>query len=111
MNITGKNFLRPGQMNINVATWGRLMKRALPHECRENATALSPASQISSPGTVLFSTIFINNRQGNNTKMIEIQETVEYMSMYEVYKIIIKNHLKHILMCMLFLYYEKRQTL
>ncbi|VDI69908.1 serine/threonine-protein kinase N2-like isoform X1 [Mytilus galloprovincialis] len=46
----GKNFLRPGQMNINVATWGRLMKRALPHECRENATALSPASQISSPG-------------------------------------------------------------
>lgn len=26
----GKNFLRPNQMNINVATWGRLMKRALP---------------------------------------------------------------------------------
>ncbi|CAC5408210.1 PKN2 [Mytilus coruscus] len=46
----GKNFLRPGQMNINVATWGRLMKRALPHECRDNASALSPASQISSPG-------------------------------------------------------------
>jgi len=26
----GKNFLRPNQMNINVATWGRLMKRAFP---------------------------------------------------------------------------------
>ncbi|XP_041481336.1 serine/threonine-protein kinase N2-like isoform X1 [Lytechinus variegatus] len=26
----GKNFLRAGQMNINVATWGRLMKRAIP---------------------------------------------------------------------------------
>ncbi|XP_071947331.1 serine/threonine-protein kinase N2-like isoform X2 [Antedon mediterranea] len=26
----GKNFLRPGQMNINVAAWSRLMKRAVP---------------------------------------------------------------------------------
>ncbi|XP_055896064.1 serine/threonine-protein kinase N2-like isoform X5 [Biomphalaria glabrata] len=26
----GKNFLRPNEMNINVATWGRLMKRSLP---------------------------------------------------------------------------------
>lgn len=46
----GKNFLRAGQMNINVVTWGRLMKRALPQQCADNASALSPASQIGSPG-------------------------------------------------------------
>lgn len=46
----GKNFLRPGQMNINVVTWGRLMKRAMPQQCADNASTLSPASQIGSPG-------------------------------------------------------------
>lgn len=40
----GKNFLRAGQMNINVATWGRLMKRALP-------TNLTPSG--SSPPTAI----------------------------------------------------------
>jgi serine/threonine protein kinase len=45
----GKNFLRPGQMNINVATWGRLMKRALPENCSDPKT-LSPPNQITSPG-------------------------------------------------------------
>ena len=45
----GKNFLRPGQMNINVATWGRLMKRALPPNCSDTNT-LSPPSQLTSPG-------------------------------------------------------------
>ncbi|KAK3605853.1 hypothetical protein CHS0354_017757 [Potamilus streckersoni] len=44
----GKNFLRPGQMNINVATWGRLMKRAIPQQGADTPGALSP--QISSPG-------------------------------------------------------------
>uniref|UniRef100_T1J1B0 protein kinase C n=1 Tax=Strigamia maritima TaxID=126957 RepID=T1J1B0_STRMM len=39
-----KNFLRPGQMNINVATWGRLMKRAIPQACSENTTT-SPIHQ------------------------------------------------------------------
>lgn len=39
----GKNFLRPGQMNINVATWGRLMKRAMP-PCSDQSTTLSPPS-------------------------------------------------------------------
>jgi len=39
----GKNFLRPNQMNINVATWGRLMKRALPPNCADlNETIASP---------------------------------------------------------------------
>lgn len=38
----GKNFLRPGQMNINVATWGRLMKRAMPQACSEQPTTISP---------------------------------------------------------------------
>ncbi|XP_022110838.1 serine/threonine-protein kinase N2-like [Acanthaster planci] len=38
----GKNFLRANQMNINVATWGRLMKRAIPPTCT-SPTTLSPA--------------------------------------------------------------------
>ncbi|ESP05042.1 hypothetical protein LOTGIDRAFT_109468 [Lottia gigantea] len=48
----GKNFLRPGQMNINVATWGRLMKRALPPNCADSNIA-SPPSQIMSPDMFL----------------------------------------------------------
>ncbi|XP_050406915.1 serine/threonine-protein kinase N2 isoform X1 [Patella vulgata] len=46
----GKNFLRPGQMNINVATWGRLMKRALPPNCADNDNMRSPPSNMTSPG-------------------------------------------------------------
>lgn len=46
----GKNFLRPGQLNINVATWGRLMKRAIPQQCAETPGTFSPQSQITSPG-------------------------------------------------------------
>ncbi|KAH3779309.1 serine/threonine-protein kinase N2-like isoform X2 [Dreissena polymorpha] len=38
----GKNFLRPNDMNINVATWGRLIKRTLPQQCSDGAGALSP---------------------------------------------------------------------
>ncbi|KAG1659703.1 Serine/threonine-protein kinase N2 [Nymphon striatum] len=38
----GKNFLRPGQMNINVATWGRLMKRAIPQGCSDQPMTMSP---------------------------------------------------------------------
>ncbi|XP_076139707.1 serine/threonine-protein kinase N2 isoform X2 [Alosa pseudoharengus] len=37
----GKNFLRAAQMNINFATWGRLMMSVLP-PCSGNITALSP---------------------------------------------------------------------
>ncbi|XP_078686037.1 serine/threonine-protein kinase N2-like isoform X11 [Branchiostoma floridae x Branchiostoma belcheri] len=40
----GKNFLRPGQMNINVATWGRLMKRALPQVGSGGATPVKPST-------------------------------------------------------------------
>lgn len=45
----GRNFLRPQQMNINVATWGRLVKRALPPQCND-VTTMSPPNQIISPG-------------------------------------------------------------
>ncbi|XP_013394194.1 serine/threonine-protein kinase N2 isoform X3 [Lingula anatina] len=46
----GKNFLRPNQMNINVATWSRLMiKRAIPQTCSSESSALSPPMQITSP--------------------------------------------------------------
>jgi hypothetical protein len=40
----GKNFLRPNQMNINVATWGRLMKRALPQTMLSEAQSASAQS-------------------------------------------------------------------
>ncbi|XP_077987173.1 serine/threonine-protein kinase N2-like [Glandiceps talaboti] len=43
----GKNFLRAGQMNINVATWGRLMKRAIAATVSTPAP-LTPHSQASS---------------------------------------------------------------
>ncbi|XP_078686036.1 serine/threonine-protein kinase N2-like isoform X10 [Branchiostoma floridae x Branchiostoma belcheri] len=46
----GKNFLRPGQMNINVATWGRLMKRALPQACGTSPSTFSPISEVGSGG-------------------------------------------------------------
>ncbi|KAK3753817.1 hypothetical protein QZH41_018468 [Actinostola sp. cb2023] len=41
----GKNFLRAGQMNTNVATWARLLKRAAPANCTTNNTSLSPNAQ------------------------------------------------------------------
>nr|XP_039270469.1 serine/threonine-protein kinase N2-like isoform X1 [Styela clava] len=34
----GKSFLRAKQMNINIATWGRLMKRAIPQACNTPST-------------------------------------------------------------------------
>ncbi|XP_076455221.1 serine/threonine-protein kinase N2-like isoform X2 [Babylonia areolata] len=45
----GKNFLRPNQMNINVATWGRLMKRAMPQNGTD-ADITVPPEKITSPG-------------------------------------------------------------
>nr|XP_058969985.1 serine/threonine-protein kinase N2-like isoform X2 [Pocillopora verrucosa] len=44
----GKNFLRAGQMNTNVATWARLLKRAAPPNCSTNNSTLSPNSTSSS---------------------------------------------------------------
>lgn len=34
-----KNFLRPNQLNINVATWGRLIKRVLPQATVNNSSS------------------------------------------------------------------------
>ena len=45
----GKTMLRPKQMNINVATWGRLMKRDLPPAHSADG-ASAPASQTSQSG-------------------------------------------------------------
>lgn len=45
----GKDILRAKQVNINVATWGRLMKRSLPQQCVDS-NALTPPTQITSPG-------------------------------------------------------------
>uniref|UniRef100_A0A672KY34 protein kinase C n=1 Tax=Sinocyclocheilus grahami TaxID=75366 RepID=A0A672KY34_SINGR len=50
----GKNFLRAAQMNMNFATWGRLMMSVLP-PCNSTVTALSPpllGSEPMSPPTV-----------------------------------------------------------
>ncbi|GAB1606854.1 serine/threonine-protein kinase N2 isoform X1 [Argonauta hians] len=44
----GKTFLRPGEMNINVATWGRLMKRvfpSLPPNCGEGVVYSPPTGK------------------------------------------------------------------
>uniref|UniRef100_A0AAY4E024 protein kinase C n=1 Tax=Denticeps clupeoides TaxID=299321 RepID=A0AAY4E024_9TELE len=43
----GKNFLRAAQMNMNFATWGRLMMSVLP-PCNSNIAAMSPP--LSAPG-------------------------------------------------------------
>jgi protein kinase N len=47
--LVGKDILRAKQVNINVATWGRLMKRSLPQQCVDS-NALTPPTQITSPG-------------------------------------------------------------
>uniref|UniRef100_A0A9J7ZE52 protein kinase C n=1 Tax=Cyprinus carpio carpio TaxID=630221 RepID=A0A9J7ZE52_CYPCA len=50
----GKNFLRAAQMNMNFATWGRLMMSVLP-PCNSTVNALSPplpGSEPMSPSTV-----------------------------------------------------------
>uniref|UniRef100_A0A673J9T5 protein kinase C n=1 Tax=Sinocyclocheilus rhinocerous TaxID=307959 RepID=A0A673J9T5_9TELE len=53
----GKNFLRAAQMNMNFATWGRLMMSVLP-PCNSTVTALSPplpGSEPISPPSLFFS--------------------------------------------------------
>ena len=44
--ITGKHFLRAGQMNTNIATWARLLKRAAPPTC--SANTFSPNNMLNS---------------------------------------------------------------
>ena len=73
----GKNFLRPNQMNINVATWGRLMKRSLPPNCADlNETTTDP-NQVTSPdpgrGTPV-TQIFDDPEQGDNYPDVRGQE-------------------------------------
>ncbi|GAB6021882.1 hypothetical protein CHUAL_006048 [Chamberlinius hualienensis] len=46
-----KNLLRPNQMNINVATWGRLMKLAVPPGCSDSPSTVSPP-QITPPARI-----------------------------------------------------------
>lgn len=48
MLLLGKNFLRAAQMNMNFATWGRLMMSVLP-PCNSTITALSPPLPGSEP--------------------------------------------------------------
>lgn len=42
-----KNFLRPNQLNINVATWGRLIKRVLPQAIYSNENNLNNQNIVS----------------------------------------------------------------
>uniref|UniRef100_A0A8C1Z0H0 protein kinase C n=1 Tax=Cyprinus carpio TaxID=7962 RepID=A0A8C1Z0H0_CYPCA len=58
----GKNFLRAAQMNMNFATWGRLMMSVLP-PCNSTVTALSPplpGSELMSPPSVDSAVVKLN---------------------------------------------------
>jgi len=46
----GKHFLRAGQMNTNIATWARLLKRAAPPTCA--TTTFSPNSTLSTMSAI-----------------------------------------------------------
>ncbi|XP_033104186.1 serine/threonine-protein kinase N2-like isoform X2 [Anneissia japonica] len=67
----GKNFLRPGQMNINVAAWGRLMKRAVPTTAGcTSPTTFSPTEDLQS-GTVF------SNKDKPLVKKLSFDEEVQ----------------------------------
>ncbi|XP_065068062.1 serine/threonine-protein kinase N2-like isoform X1 [Rhopilema esculentum] len=46
----GKHFLRAGQMNTNIATWARLLKRAAPPTCA--ATTFSPNNTLNTTSAI-----------------------------------------------------------
>lgn len=74
----GKNFLRPNQMNINVATWGRLMKRALPQASSEQNIA-SPTAVIGSKNnetTTLDSVTYTKPKADSNQQEFKKHSTV-----------------------------------
>ncbi|GFN73542.1 serine/threonine-protein kinase n2 [Plakobranchus ocellatus] len=48
----GKNFLRPNQMNIDVATWGRLMKRAVPNYSETTEQQQPQSPHVASSGVI-----------------------------------------------------------
>ncbi|XP_074655904.1 serine/threonine-protein kinase N2-like isoform X2 [Tubulanus polymorphus] len=86
----GKNVFRPGQMNINVATWGRLMKRALPQSCND-PNAISPPTAVTSPGIMAsdrgppiqklnFEPLSPNNRNSQMPKEKDLQKSQRELS-------------------------------
>jgi hypothetical protein len=44
----GKDLLRAGNMNIDVLTWTRLIKRGMPNNCYDTTSATSPQSPLNS---------------------------------------------------------------
>ena len=42
----GKDLLRAGNMNIDVLTWTRLIKRGMPNNCYDSTTTTSPQSPL-----------------------------------------------------------------
>lgn len=47
----GKTFLRAPQMNINIATWGRLVRRAIPTV--NHSGTFSPQAAVPATGQVV----------------------------------------------------------
>lgn len=47
----GKTFLRAPQMNINIATWGRLVRRAIPTV--NHSGTFSPQAPVPATGSVV----------------------------------------------------------
>jgi protein kinase N len=58
-----KNFPRANQMNINVATWGRLLKRSSPsiQNNHTQATSESPPSGMNISREVVRNNLFASN--------------------------------------------------
>ena len=66
----GKNILRPNQMNINVATWGRLMKRAFPQ-------ATGDAGIVSIPNSSTIQGSFIPSKNHKNDTQEEHHQALQ----------------------------------
>ena len=79
----GKNFLRPNQMNINVATWGRLMKRAIPQASSEqniaspntNNTSQTKFNEISYSDSVTYTKPKLTDSNRVDTKRLESSQS------------------------------------
>lgn len=77
----GKNFLRPNQMNINVATWGRLMKRSIPQASFEqNSAASRSTSSISANAATPVKTHKSHNQQEQSNQTTSNQFTFQVTS-------------------------------
>ncbi|XP_071802634.1 serine/threonine-protein kinase N2-like isoform X2 [Asterias amurensis] len=73
----GKNFLRANQMNINVATWGRLMKRAIPPNCNSPSTLSPPGIGSSLPPPVRERPAIPMQRLSFDGELPEINQNME----------------------------------